>query len=384
MNINSVFKGIIRWLQVRCRGKVANLFANIQLNFMPRKRAGSLTGRNSHVALISSTLETSFHAARLSKLEESELRTFMKSQDLLAEALIPVRRLYRLENHSILMPECVVLDGSKFLVESLPTLAYLDTFNFLQSWIRPHPKVGLNCGSSFLLGLPFQKNYHLWLTYALPRLIFWENLQNRDNIVCLVPTESPRFVVESLQLYQRIRSDFRFTEVRRGQLVVSDLYLAEPFSIEDLPNPVGVHWLRSTFCTTSQQPFRRLYLSRAGANERSIINEVELLNALAERDFELFDPSSSSFADQIKAFQEAEMIVSPHGAGLSNLTFSQKGVKVHEIVGGSHYFPCFRFLTQIVEGEYKVTVCSSIGPHIHITKHDMEKLLDRIDQQILA
>lgn len=76
---------------------------------------------------------------------------------------------------------------------------------------------------------------------------------------------------------------------------------------------------------------RRLFVSRAGAASRRIVNEAEIEPALAARGFELVDPAAMSIAEQVALFSQASAVVGPHGAGLTNLLFSAPGTEVVEI-----------------------------------------------------
>ena len=58
---------------------------------------------------------------------------------------------------------------------------------------------------------------------------------------------------------------------------------------------------------------------------RRVENEAELLAALEPLGFEAIDPGALSPAEQVRAFAEAECIVGPHGAGLTNLAFASAG-----------------------------------------------------------
>lgn len=68
---------------------------------------------------------------------------------------------------------------------------------------------------------------------------------------------------------------------------------------------------------------RRLFLSRSrlSKNTRLIRNEKEVLAAIQRFGFSVVDPQDMSIADQMGLFSEAECIVSPHGAALTNMIF---------------------------------------------------------------
>lgn len=86
---------------------------------------------------------------------------------------------------------------------------------------------------------------------------------------------------------------------------------------------------------------RRLFVSRGDARKRRLKNEDEILARLDRFDFEFVTPGRLSVADQIALFSDAEIVVGPHGAGLTNLIFMPEGGSVIEIfspdwVHGTH------------------------------------------------
>jgi capsular polysaccharide biosynthesis protein len=92
---------------------------------------------------------------------------------------------------------------------------------------------------------------------------------------------------------------------------------------------------RHTHSRTEGTPSRRIYVARRQGSERSVVNEAELLPALQQRGFEVDRCEGFLFADQVKLFREAEMIVGPHGGGFANLVWCEPGTKVCEIFGPS-------------------------------------------------
>ena len=66
-------------------------------------------------------------------------------------------------------------------------------------------------------------------------------------------------------------------------------------------------------------------------DNRILINNNEVKNYLKKNGFKSYKFNSLTFADQIKIFSKAKIIISMFGAELSNLVFCSKGTKVIEI-----------------------------------------------------
>jgi capsular polysaccharide biosynthesis protein len=100
---------------------------------------------------------------------------------------------------------------------------------------------------------------------------------------------------------------------------------------------------------------RRLYVSRRGHPMRVMVNEVALEAALVRRGFQIVRPERMSVADQIRLFAEADAIVGPTGAGLTNAVFAAPGCKVVEIQPenfASFWVPAFSRLIGLDWGGY--------------------------------
>lgn len=95
--------------------------------------------------------------------------------------------------------------------------------------------------------------------------------------------------------------------------------------------PDHTAWLRTRLPARGSGP-ARLYVTRGSRrNSRRVTNERDVLAVLRPLGFEVFDPGAHPVQEQIDAFAAAEVIVAPHGAGLTNLNFCSPGVRVLEL-----------------------------------------------------
>ena len=67
---------------------------------------------------------------------------------------------------------------------------------------------------------------------------------------------------------------------------------------------------------------RLIYVSRRDVRQRALLNEDELVAALAPLGFETVVPGELSVVEQIQAFSGARFIVGIHGAALTNIVFA--------------------------------------------------------------
>ena len=86
----------------------------------------------------------------------------------------------------------------------------------------------------------------------------------------------------------------------------------------------------------------RVYISRAHAPRRKVMNEDEVTEYLREQGFTIIYLEEHDFAEQISIMAGVRYLVSIHGAGLTNILFMQPGSRVLELQmqddGTSHYY----------------------------------------------
>jgi len=100
-----------------------------------------------------------------------------------------------------------------------------------------------------------------------------------------------------------------------------------------------------------QRPGNRILISRAGAVNRRISNENQLLRALTPLGFQRYRLEALSIEDQVALFQDAECVVAPHGAGLANLIFAPDTAVV-ELFGSRFVVPHYYLLTKALGLSY--------------------------------
>ncbi|NHA01528.1 glycosyltransferase family 61 protein [Nocardioides sp. W3-2-3] len=105
-------------------------------------------------------------------------------------------------------------------------------------------------------------------------------------------------------------------------------------NVETLVEPGTTTWLRERFPAGDLSGLpERIYVTRGEVpNTRRVVGEDRLFAALADRGFAKVDPGALSVQQQIDHFAAARVIVSPHGAALTNLSFCRPGVRLLESV----------------------------------------------------
>lgn len=103
-----------------------------------------------------------------------------------------------------------------------------------------------------------------------------------------------------------------------------------------------------------QEPSRKIFLTRKG--RRQFDNQAGLERIATECGYEVVDTDGLPVKEQIELFRSASHVVSNHGAGLTNLIFSNSGCKVVELFSPKWLNDCYFRLSKICRHEYQCLV----------------------------
>jgi len=219
-------------------------------------------------------------------------------------------------------------------------------------------------GTALLLAVASGHNFYHWLIESLPRLRLaaeagWP-VERFDHV--LVNELLEPFHHETLA-----QLGVRPEQIRRCRK--NRVCRVERLVVPPVPGPPGapepwvVEFLRARLRPAGAPPApRRLFLSRAGINRRHLVNEPELLAALAARGFEVFRPEERAFAGQAAAFAAAECVVGVHGAAFSHLVFAPPGATVVELMPPGYETPCFVNLARLAGVNFHRVTGEPAGP----------------------
>jgi capsular polysaccharide biosynthesis protein len=122
-----------------------------------------------------------------------------------------------------------------------------------------------------------------------------------------------------------------------------------------LVSPMACRWicqrvLSNLSDTREQLSFSsKIFISRRKALRRRILNENEVIEALAPLGFVAYMLEEISFSEQVRLFSQASMVVAPHGSGLTNMIFSQN-LAVIELFGSFVAGPSLTLFANLSRG----------------------------------
>jgi hypothetical protein len=209
------------------------------------------------------------------------------------------------------------------------------------------PKIRKIAGASICLTTRHSSNYYHWIFDVIARILKIDNLPTKINFdrYLILDLDTPSFKLESLDYFGidlskvlNVRSDDHW---ECKDMIMFERPLDAPVEIDTIQ-------LIQKFVKPpeSNKHPRFLYLSRGNANTRRIENENELKTGLKKMGFVCVRAEELSFKEQVELFQNAEAIIAPHGAGLTNLIFCRRGTRVFEIFPIGYIRPDYALISE--------------------------------------
>ena len=221
---------------------------------------------------------------------------------------------------------------------------------------------------------PSPDNLSHWLFGVLPRtslLVEWNpGFQGIDWV--LSPPISTSFQAECLKRYGVPRS--KLVQVHAASFIEAPEIVAPSFIS---PAHVATSWflddLRRRFddvAPATGSP--RIWVSRANAPGRRITNESAMDAVIADYGLTTVHLERLPFIEQVALFKGADIVVAPHGAGLSQLAFARPGTGVVELFSAAYVNAMYWCVADQVGLRYRCCVGKS-------SSHSMRRDLVRED-----
>lgn len=206
----------------------------------------------------------------------------------------------------------------------------------------------------------WSNGYHHWITEVAPKLFLYE--EELRNGIILVPLNSPKFIIEFLNLF-----GFKNLLFFNSPMFLKRLNIIE--------NTYSGHY-SSEFLTLFKKKVKKkietngdelkIYVSRRKSKNRRIVNEEEIINYLIHQKFEIIDSEDLDFIDQVKLFSLCNILLSIHGAALTNLIFMKPGTQVIELfpeinITNNEFNSCYYRLSSAMKINHEYLFCKFEG-----------------------
>jgi hypothetical protein len=230
----------------------------------------------------------------------------------------------------------------------------------------------------YLLTLLQSANYYHFVCEVLPLVFALMRDDGWGDRPVYVGADLPPFVFEYLHL---LGLDRQCRPLPRGVYTAHRLRVPTFPGLSSSPSPDHLLAVRHSCLDAvgpSAEPRRRLYISRADAPDRRVVNEPELLHLLADFGFERVTLSNKSVPEQIRLFQSAEFIIAPHGAGTTNLLFAPSDCGLLELMGPTIHSWSFMVIASTLGQPYGYVGCAERGSDLVVDAAVVGTVLERL------
>lgn len=232
-------------------------------------------------------------------------------------------------------------------------------------------------------------NYYHWMVEGLLGLdVMSRALGNDPNLRLVLPKTCDIHAVlqhrESLQTLGF--GGYQMSEVAENLIRVKEAIWIESDLVRDVPAVYlkdFQHRIAAMYAHLRTPRNRRLLVARKSI-ARKIHNLKQVEVFLSRYGFETVYLEGKSTLDQVLLFQSAEFVISPHGAGLSNLLFCHPGTKVIELSPASEFRDFFWTISDKLDLVHGVQFCPLVADRnfqssIIVDVHKLEALMRMVD-----
>jgi len=228
----------------------------------------------------------------------------------------------------------------------------------------------------------YPDNYYHWMVETVPKIRYlrtFEDATGRE-VTVLVPADPPPFVAETLRLLNWPESQIAYAtepvyDVR--ELVVPSYPERHASDFEWIQRDILSAAAESDLDPVEDEP--NVYISRSDAVERRVRNEDAVMRVLSDYGFERYQLEDRPLADNARLFDQADVVVGPHGAGLTDIIFAGDCTLL-ELFGAKVKQP-YELLADAVGVAYEPMYCTAEGADIVVDTQDLEHRVSRLTGQ---
>ena len=272
-------------------------------------------------------------------------------------------------------------DGKNGLIKSLVRHAFVDGTDLasdvltgnVDSLERKSAALDTVCPLSYRY-----KNYYHWTTETLPRIRYARTYEERtgNDVTYLIWGDAPPYVDETLELIG--------VPERKVERATDPVYRGSNVIVPSFPQKTvaDFRWIRDSILesvdpdSASIDVGSNVFVSRADAIERRIVNDSEVIDMLSRYGFEPSRLEEQSVAENVALFHEADAVVGAHGAGLTDLIYCDDTIII-ELFGSKVKDPYER-LADTVGVKYHPMQCQPESTDIRVNVGHLQRTVESV------
>ncbi len=208
--------------------------------------------------------------------------------------------------------------------------------NFLRFYLKfIFPKFNFSRKKFALITDEWTSNYYHWHVIALERLVVLQDAGLLKNSLLFLPKKYQNYgmVIPSLKAFGITEDQIVFLR-RKSNIKVEEVSLVSvPQHHTEVFRKV-YHNLQNSIDQIAAKDLvfgDKIYISREGQYSRYAENESDVVALLERYGFKKIRAEKFSYTEQVAILSKTKYLISPHGAGLTNMMFMKKGGYVIEL-----------------------------------------------------
>ncbi|MBD2180980.1 glycosyltransferase family 61 protein [Planktothrix sp. FACHB-1355] len=262
-----------------------------------------------------------------------------------SETTLPASKLYCPAAWAARIPKGASVGGTVLTPDNQAVITSMESWQDHgppNNWLLPISRRNHHLtGSCLDIGkLIWATNYFHFLIDALPHLAILGEAEWEPDWI-LVYQRRSKFVDA---IFQKMGLDKKivYTSIR-------ERYEADEMLVCTMPNQRigkyeywGMNFLSQVFKPEKESKKIRLFIDRSGTAVRKLRNQAQMLEQLSKYNFVTVRLEEKTIQEQVNLFHNAEVIIAPHGAGLSNIAFCQPNTKIIELFSPEYVQTMYR------------------------------------------
>jgi|APSaa5957512535_1039671.scaffolds.fasta_scaffold06546_4 hypothetical protein len=207
-------------------------------------------------------------------------------------------------------------------------------------------------------------NYFHFLFDIVVKLRIYEEKHSLDKVDYFYVPSVESWQKKILSLFgipeEKLIDSQKYRHIKATKLITVDHpwykkgYVQE--EIKNLPDWI-IFFLREKFLKYSKKfnTSNKIFIDRSDSkfNHCKLVNNQEVINYLKLKGFQSYKISELDFFEQIYLFNNADIIIGPHGAAFSNIIFSKTGLDLIELIPDNHPSIKCKKISEILNFNYQ-------------------------------